>query len=81
MVRHNFKIYTLEEKRDNLLLLCVHDEIVLECSEDELEAAECLLKEAMVQSCRDFLKVVAIPEPDPDIRLPVVSVVACEANS
>ncbi len=46
------------------LLLCVHDEIVLECPEDWLEGAEHILKQAMVQACRDFLKVVAIPEPE-----------------
>jgi len=46
------------------LLLCVHDEIVLECPEDLLEGAERILKEAMVRACRDFLKVVAIPEPE-----------------
>jgi DNA polymerase-1 len=46
------------------LLLCVHDEIVLECPEDLLQEAEQILKEAMVQACRDFLKVVAIPEPE-----------------
>jgi DNA polymerase-1 len=46
------------------LLLCVHDEIVLESPEDQLEVAERTLKGAMVQACREFLKVVAIPEPE-----------------
>jgi DNA polymerase-1 len=46
------------------LLLCVHDEIVLECPEDFLADAERVLKDAMVRACRDFLKLVAIPEPE-----------------
>jgi len=39
-------------------------EIMLGCPEDLLEEAERTLKEAMVQVCRDYLKVVAIPEPE-----------------
>ena len=46
------------------MLLCVHDEIVLECPEDLLADAERVLKGAMVRACRDFLKLVAIPEPE-----------------
>jgi len=37
---------------------------VLECPEDLLEEVERTLKESMVQACRDYLKVVAIPEPE-----------------
>jgi hypothetical protein len=37
---------------------------VLECPEDWLEVAERILKEAMIQACRDYLKVVAIAEPE-----------------
>jgi len=37
---------------------------VLESPEDQLEGAKRALKEAMAQACRDFLKVVAIPEPE-----------------
>jgi DNA polymerase-1 len=56
-------LYTVLPERVHLLL-CVHDEIVLECPENLLEGTERILKEAMVQSCRDFLKAVAIPEPE-----------------
>jgi DNA polymerase-1 len=56
-------LYTALPQRVHLLL-CVHDEIVLECPEDLLAEAERILKEAMVQACRDYLKVVAIPEPE-----------------
>jgi DNA polymerase-1 len=52
-------LYTALPERVHLLL-CVHDEIVLECPEDLLEGAERILKEAMVQACRDFLKVVCL---------------------
>jgi len=56
-------LYTDLPKRVHLLL-CVHDEIVLECPEDLLADAERVLKDAMVRACRDFLKLVAIPEPE-----------------
>ncbi len=46
------------------IILVVHDEIVLECPEDLLGQAAQVLKDAMVQACRDYLKVVHIPEPD-----------------
>ncbi|GCE15304.1 DNA polymerase [Tengunoibacter tsumagoiensis] len=44
------------------LVLAVHDEVVLECPDHLLEPAEQILKQAMEQACRDFLKVVHIPE-------------------
>ena len=46
------------------IILVVHDEIVLECPIDLKEEAEQILKDTMVQACRDYLKVVRIPEPD-----------------
>jgi DNA polymerase I len=46
------------------IILVVHDEIILECPEDALEQATRVLKEAMIQACRDYLTVVYIPEPD-----------------
>ncbi len=46
------------------IILVVHDEIVLECPEGLREEATRVLKEAMVQACRDYLKIVDIPEPD-----------------
>ncbi len=46
------------------IVLTVHDEIVLECPEALVEDATQVLKEAMVQACREYLKVVRIPEPD-----------------
>jgi DNA polymerase I len=44
--------------------LIVHDEIVLECPESLVENAKQVLKEAMVQACRDYLTVMHIPEPE-----------------
>jgi DNA polymerase I-like protein with 3'-5' exonuclease and polymerase domains len=44
--------------------LCQIDEIILECPEDFLADAERVLKDTMVRACRDFLKLVAIPEPE-----------------
>jgi DNA polymerase-1 len=46
------------------IILAVHDELVLECPEELVGEAEQILKRAMVQACRTYLKVVAIPEPD-----------------
>jgi DNA polymerase I len=46
------------------MALTVHDKIVLECPEALVEDATQILKEAMVQGCREYLKVVRIPEPD-----------------
>ncbi len=46
------------------MALIVHDEIVLECPEALVEDATQILKEAMVQACRDYLTVVSIPEPE-----------------
>jgi DNA polymerase-1 len=46
------------------VVLTVHDEIVLETPIDTLEVAEKHLKESMMDACRDFLKRVAVPEPD-----------------
>ncbi len=46
------------------IILVVHDEIVLECPEELREGSIQVLKKAMVQACRDYLKVVHIPEPD-----------------
>lgn len=46
------------------VVLTVHDEIVLETPTDTLEVAENMLKESMMGACREFLKIVAIPEPD-----------------
>jgi DNA polymerase-1 len=42
----------------------VHDEIVLECPDEQVEKATRVLKDAMVQACREYLKVVYVPEPD-----------------
>jgi DNA polymerase I len=53
---------TLLEKAH--IILAVHDEIVLECPEELREEATRVLKRTMVQACRDYLKVVHIPEPD-----------------
>jgi len=46
------------------VVLTVHDEIVLEAPVDSLEDAEHLLKECMMDACREFLKRVVVPEPD-----------------
>jgi DNA polymerase-1 len=46
------------------VILAVHDEIVLECPEDLVEKASQILKAAMIQACRDYLKVVHVPEPE-----------------
>jgi DNA polymerase I-like protein with 3'-5' exonuclease and polymerase domains len=46
------------------IILVVHDEIVLECPEDLLEQVKQVLKQVMMQACRDYLKIVHIPEPD-----------------
>jgi DNA polymerase-1 len=46
------------------IVLVVHDEIVLECPESLLEATRQTLKDAMKEACRDYLKVVHIPEPE-----------------
>lgn len=46
------------------IVLTVHDEIVLECPEALIIEAERILKNAMVQACKEYLKVVHIPEPD-----------------
>ncbi|GLV56321.1 hypothetical protein KDH_31620 [Dictyobacter sp. S3.2.2.5] len=46
------------------IVLAVHDEVVLECPEQNIIEVEGILKDAMVQACRDFLTVVHIPEPD-----------------
>ncbi len=46
------------------VVLTVHDEIVLEAPTDKVEIAENVLKSSMMDACRDFLKKVAIPEPD-----------------
>ncbi len=50
--------------REVHIVLVVHDEIVLECPEGLREEATRVLKQAMVQACRDYLKIVDIPEPD-----------------
>ena len=44
-------------------VLTVHDEIVLECPNELVEEATQVLKGAMVQACREYLKVVHIPVP------------------
>ena len=49
---------------DVYVVLTVHDEIVLEAPTDKVEIAENVLKSSMMDACRDFLKKVAIPEPD-----------------
>jgi DNA polymerase-1 len=46
------------------VVLTVHDEVVLECPDELVAEAEQLLKETMVQACREYLKIVQIPEPD-----------------
>jgi DNA polymerase-1 len=46
------------------VVLTVHDEIVLEAPTEKVEIAENILQRTMVDACRDFLKTVAIPEPD-----------------
>jgi len=46
------------------VVLTVHDEIVLECPDEMVVEATQILKEVMVQACREYLKVVHIPEPD-----------------
>lgn len=46
------------------LILAVHDEIVVECPETLLEDATILLKEVLMESCRTYLKMVHIPEPE-----------------
>ncbi len=46
------------------IVLTVHDEIVLECPDALIAEAERILKDAMVQACKEYLKVVHIPEPD-----------------
>jgi DNA polymerase I len=45
------------------VVLAVHDEIVLEVPEEEVKGATQILQMAMVQACRTFLQVVAIPVP------------------
>jgi DNA polymerase-1 len=46
------------------VVLTVHDEIVLECPDGLVEEATRVLKDAMVQACREYLKVVCVPEPE-----------------
>ncbi len=46
------------------VVLTVHDEIVLECPDGMIVEATQILKEVMVQACREYLKTVHIPEPD-----------------
>jgi DNA polymerase-1 len=46
------------------VVLTVHDEIVLETPVTIVDSAEAMLKESMMEACRDFLKRVVIPEPD-----------------
>ncbi len=46
------------------VVLTVHDEIVMECPDELVAKAEQMLKETMVQACREYLKIVSIPEPD-----------------
>lgn len=49
---------------DVSVVLTVHDEIVLEAPITSLDIAEKVLKDSMMDACRDFLKKVSIPEPD-----------------
>jgi len=54
-----------ERLPDNIhVVLTVHDEIVMEAPVGSLEYAESLLKECMMDACREFLKRVVVPEPD-----------------
>ena len=46
------------------VVLTVHDEIVLECPDERVEEATRVLKDVMVLACREYLKVVCIPEPE-----------------
>ncbi|HZR41701.1 MAG TPA: DNA polymerase, partial [Ktedonobacteraceae bacterium] len=46
------------------IILTVHDEIVLECPEAMVAEATEILKSAMMQACRHYLKIVHIPEPE-----------------
>jgi DNA polymerase-1 len=46
------------------VVLTVHDEILLEAPTDNVAIAENILKNSMMDACREFLKVVTIPEPD-----------------
>jgi DNA polymerase I len=46
------------------VVLTVHDEIVLECPESLVGEATRVLKQAMVQGCREYLTKVALPEPE-----------------
>src|SRR5947209_1461620 len=50
--------------QDIRIVHAVHDELVLEVSATKVVEAENILKSSMVEACRDFLKAVAIPEPD-----------------
>jgi hypothetical protein len=46
------------------LILAVHDEIVLEYLEPQIEDATVIRKSVQVEACRTYLKVVHIPEPE-----------------
>ncbi len=46
------------------VVLTIHDEVVLECPDGLTKEAEGILKQCMLAACREFLKVVAIPEPE-----------------
>ena len=46
------------------IVLIVHDEIVLECPDEHVEDTTQILKDAMMRACREYLKVVDVPQPD-----------------
>jgi DNA polymerase I len=46
------------------IVLTVHDEIVLECPVARIVEATQILKDSMLQACREYLKVVHIPVPN-----------------
>ena len=46
------------------IVLTVHDEIVLECPDEHVEDTTRILKNVMVRACREYIKVVDVPQPD-----------------
>jgi DNA polymerase-1 len=46
------------------VVLVVHDELVLECPNERVEEAICVLQQSLMDACREWLPTVALPEPE-----------------
>ncbi|WP_069804501.1 DNA polymerase [Thermogemmatispora onikobensis] len=46
------------------VVLVVHDELVLECPNERVEEAICMLQQSLMDACREWLPTVALPEPE-----------------